>query len=272
MKRREGFIGILGCPMPLAVLVAICLVALACGEPTKGEQCQPQCAERSGLDDGCGGTCDSDVGKTSGCDSCAVNEVCVDDKCFCAPACDGKTAGPDGCGGACDCGEGTVSNGGGDCVDPSDCTDTCADAGWTCGELCGKPCGSCGPDTACILGKCECQPVCDGASCTDGCGGSCDCAGGTICNGEGKCVAPEACDDTCDDLGLVCSEVCGQSCGACGDLESCVAGQCKEALNCPDCSLQFSLVSRTVVGKRLKAVTLAVDYHSGRQRAPPAHG
>lgn len=75
----------------------------------------------------------------------------------CTPQCPQDSCGDDGCGGTCACTEpNTVCSASFRCVPPEQCDDTCASAGWQCGELCGTVCGPCGEGTcfwnACVSG------------------------------------------------------------------------------------------------------------------------
>lgn len=256
-------------------VLAFGLVVLlqACGRSEKSKPaaaCVPHCEAACGSDDGCGGQCGGCAAgqRCSGgqcvaedCPDCKENELCVGGQCVCTPKCEGPDCLDDGCGNkSAALPEGQVRNANGEVVTPTDCHDSCASTGFTCGNVCGEECGACAAGEGCQFGTCACQPKCDGTSCSDGCGGLCDCTAGNVCNAVESCVAPSECKDTCESTGRVCGEMCGQSCGLCGDGKSCVAGQCRDALNCDDCALKFSVVSKEVVDGKIRSVVLALDY------------
>ncbi len=170
----------------------------------------------------------------------ATLAACDDGPGTCKPDCDDVCRVDDGCEGVCECAGGLVCNAGGQCVDPSDCGDTCASLGWLCGDICGEDCGTCGDNEHCDDGQCVCEPMCDGLACgSDGCNGTCECSGGKVCNPDQQCVDPTGCTDTCDSAGWVCGEICGEICGTCRDDESCDAGSCAcipecDGLTCGD--------------------------------------
>ncbi len=170
--------------------MAIGLALAACSDST-GE-CRPDCNNTCRAGDGCGGTCecsnglvcnadglcvdplecdDTCVGQGWLCDdicgedcgACSDNEHCAEGWCVCEPFCDGLTCGnDDGCGGSCECGGGLVCDARQQCVDPADCTDTCASTGWECGGVCGLDCGGCAPGEICVGGQCQ-----ENVNCTD---------------------------------------------------------------------------------------------------------
>ncbi len=75
--------------------------------------------------------------------------------------CDGSRC-SDGCGGTCECAAGTVCNAKDICLTPEKCTDTCASAGYQCGDICGESCGDCSNSESCIAGSCQ-----EAISCSD---------------------------------------------------------------------------------------------------------
>jgi len=223
--------------------------------------CEPQCDGLTCGDDGCGGTCSCPTGfacndgkciadplctdtcETVGwecdgmicgeaCGPCAANEACEDHQCVCVPRCEGNACGSDGCGGTCPCSEGFVCDGQGACVEDPNCTTTCSEGGWQCGELCGNYCGTCPDGYACNGGQCECEPRCDGTSCDDGCGGTCPCGDGEQCDKERSCVDEAGCLDTCSGAGFECGELCGRSCGSCKEGLECRSGRCECQPSC----------------------------------------
>jgi hypothetical protein len=171
----------------------------------------------------------------------------------CTPVCQDGCGQDDGCGGTCAC----------PVTDEPACTDTCESLGKQCGEVCGESCGSCAANEQCETGVCQCRPLCDGTRCDDGCGGACDCGEGTVCDAHGACLAPEACNDSCQGAGKTCGEVCGQECGTCGDGEACLAGSCQNAAGCTDCALHLTVLGKKLTDGHIGEVSLAVDY------APP---
>lgn len=239
--------------------------------------CKPKCGADCGADDGCGKKCgcadglecEQGVCVDRACGPCRPNERCHDGKCECVPDCEGHACEADGCGGKCDCPTGTVINAAGKPVPVEECKDTCKQAGWTCGELCGVDCGECGAGLACKRGSCECEPKCDGTSCSDGCGGSCDCDGSKVCNAQQACVGSWQCKDTCESTGKTCGSICGVSCGSCGDGQSCIDGQCREGVSCADCNLQLRLLDRTVLNDKIVRVKLGVDFQANSEGAGP---
>lgn len=169
----------------------------------------------------------------------------------CKPQCEGQCGEPDGCGGVCS------DNA---CVNGNDCRQTCESLGRVCGDLCGQSCGECLDGFSCVGGQCECDPQCDGTRCDDGCGGVCPCSSGSMCNNAGECVAPEACDDTCERFVRECGEVCGETCGTCPASQSCLDGVCIEARSCEDCSVQLSLIDTEIGETVIQRVKLAIHY------------
>ena len=163
----------------------------------------------------------------------------VGDEGGCTPDCAGKTCGEDGCGGSCGaCSAGQVCNGDGQCGALSECTDTCAGLGWTCGTVCGEACGVCNEGDACQDGTCSCTASCVGVECgDDGCGGTCGmCTDGTVCD-AGACVdGTTTCVAECN--GKECGpDGCGGTCGGCPPSEECISGQCQGAVTCtPSCA------------------------------------
>lgn len=150
----------------------------------------------------------------------------------CQPDCEGRCGLDNGCGETCQCGETPVD-----------------------------PCDRCSAKEVCVDDTCICAPTCDGKrSGPDGCGGTCECPSGKVADAKGDCVIRAECRETCSDAGRVCGEVCGTTCGTCDDSEFCIGGQCASTLSCDDCSLKLSLVSRVVLGEKLRGVTLAIDY------------
>jgi hypothetical protein len=141
------------------------------------------------------------------CDSCGVDENCVQDtlnntyKC-CKRNCTNLTeCGNDGCGGTCgECQSNEICNASRLCECVPNCT------GKTCGDNgCGGICGSCTSGNICTNGQCVCVPNCTGKECgTDGCGGTCgSCGANQKCTNDGKCV----------------NETCVLSNGVCGDID-----------------------------------------------------
>jgi hypothetical protein len=77
----------------------------------------------------------------------------------------------------------TVADRAGRLVPRAECNDTCASAGFACGELCGSSCGTCKANETCVQGWCKCARHCEPGRCDDGCGGACDC---TVTNDAGR--------------------------------------------------------------------------------------
>lgn len=71
----------------------------------------------------------------------------------CTPACHGCGL-EDGCGTVCGCPTDQLCNAQHVCEPEATCTETCADHGWSCGQVCGRSCGSCGSDQVCDSGTC----------------------------------------------------------------------------------------------------------------------
>ena len=129
----------------------------------------------------------------------------------CTPACDGKECGDDGCAGTC-----------GTCGDDSVCVEGQCECEF---ETCNSGC--CPEGKVCWFGGC-CLPSCDGKECgDDGCGGETACG---ICAVGQTCWFHECCTPDCE--GKVCGvDGCGGLCGECAGLEVCADGLC-----ClPDC-------------------------------------
>jgi hypothetical protein len=103
-------------------------------------------------------------------------------------------------------------------------------------------------------------PQCDGTRCDDGCGGYCPCNAGTVCNAKSECVDPDDCHDTCGSQKLACGEMCGKSCGSCASEQSCLQGSCQDAISCKDCPLSMRVISKKLIGGKLREVTLAIDF------------
>lgn len=203
-------------------------------------------------------------------EGCASWQRCEGGKCECVPRCsDDNACLSDECGGFCPCPPGLAQSATGAFVPEAECHDTCASAGWACGNLCGSDCGSCAAGTACNLGRCACEPTCDGTRCDDGCGGYCPCAQGTVCNAATECVSPGHCKDTCSSQKLSCGEICGTTCGTCAAAESCVQGSCIPAVSCADCPLSLRLVGKKLVQGKLSEVTLAVEFSPAETEARP---
>src|SRR5262249_33247448 len=160
------------------------------GGPEGATHCKPKCGVTCGVDDGCGAKCGCGAGLECqkgvcvdpACGPCRPNEHCVDKKGQCVPNCQGRDCQADGCGAACPCPTYTGVSAQGTTVPLDQCKDSCSGAGWKCGALCGRDCGSCPSGQTCKSGACVCAPKCDGTSCADGCGGTCACADETVCN------------------------------------------------------------------------------------------
>ncbi len=152
--------------LPLVVLLTF---LSACErEPAKpvAEACMPECNDRCSGDDSCGGTCRCDADPA--CAKCAPHESCTAGQCICNPRCENNACGPDGCGGTCACPDDRVQNAEGEWVSRQNCNDTCAGAGFSCGELCGQKCGACEGGRTCELGQCGDSQTCSNGECTEG--------------------------------------------------------------------------------------------------------
>jgi hypothetical protein len=187
-------------------------IGYKCRESTGQCDCIPKCDIDHCSDDGCGGSCDSNL-------ICPENYTCNSgsNKCECTPNCQGKCGGPDGCGGSCvdNCDSYVGENG---------------LSGWTCDP---------------VTNTCQCKNTCDGVNCNYniGCrhcgkdtydpvtqlGG---CPAGWTCpatgNEKAKCVNPCDFENACKDRN--CGPVIGceniESCGTCAKGFTCNAGKC----------------------------------------------
>jgi hypothetical protein len=223
---------------PLALLIALPLMALACGSdatgddptpasdiaaPDQGDATSAQGQSDAVTDDDASaepgdasaepgdatqGTPEDDAATTDTEEEPPVEDDTVTgptesdtEAPTCTPACDDKACGEDGCGGSCgDCADGEACTVEGICA--AFCIPAC-DA-MSCGDDgCGGSCGDCADGETCTDGVCmaDCVPACDGMNCgDDSCGGSCgECAEGELCT-EGMCMAEAegACNNAAD--------------------------------------------------------------------------
>jgi hypothetical protein len=161
---------------------------------------------------------------------------------------------------------------------------------WTLAAFAVAVLAGCGNKAAETTATPTCTPACDGKACgDDGCGGFCGtCQDGEVCKVDGLCATPtgpDACAQSCSELGYECGDHCGASCGTCPTGETCVnhacecapkcsaatcgqdngcggtCGPCAAAVTCSDCALRLEVVSMERDTQNLiRTVTVALDF------------
>ena len=188
--------------------------------------CDGQPDEEVSCDDSVACTADECAGLT-GCQHTPADALCVDDN-----ECTEDLCNPDsGCTNPV-VPDVSPCNGGGQwvcIVGECQCQPLCE--GKECGnDGCDGICAFCpGPQDICIEGTCVCEPLCGGKLCNqdDGCGVLCGCGPGEECCNDGSCdPEPPCCTPQCE--GKECGDDgCGGVCGACVEPQhACVDGAC----------------------------------------------